>query len=157
MGEHRPRRGPERMRRQAGTVLERGGHRARPTAIAARAEFSRAAHAQGAIGRQLGMPVSTVSGILRRLGLGKLATLEPKPPIMRYQRARPGELLHIDIKKLGRIAAVGHRIAGDRRDRQRGAGWEYVHVCIDDASPTSARTVRCRSSNARSPGSRVTV
>jgi transposase InsO family protein len=87
-----------------------------------------------AIARQLAMPASTVGGILRRLGLGKLATLEPKAPVVRYQRARPGELLHIDTKKLGRIAAIGHRITGDRRDTRRGAGWEAVHVCIDDAS-----------------------
>ena len=86
------------------------------------------------VARQLGMPVSTVGAILRRLGLGKLAALEPKPPVVRYQRERPGELIHIDVKKLGRIEAVGHRITGDRRDRRRGAGWEYVHVCIDDAS-----------------------
>jgi transposase len=63
-----------------------------------------------AIARQLGMPVSTVGGILRRLGLGRLTALEPRLPVVRYQRARPGELLHIDTKKLGRIAAVGHRI-----------------------------------------------
>jgi transposase InsO family protein len=87
-----------------------------------------------AIARQLGMPVSTVGAILRRLGLGKLAALEPKPPVVRYQRERPGELLHIDTKKLGRIQAVGHRITADRRDTKRGAGWEAVHVCIDDAS-----------------------
>ena len=87
-----------------------------------------------AIARQLGMPVSTVGKVLRRLGLGKLAALEPKPPVVRYQRERPGELIHIDVKKLGRIEAVGHRITGDPRDRTRGAGWEYVHVCIDDAS-----------------------
>jgi hypothetical protein len=87
-----------------------------------------------AIARQLGMRVSTVGGILRRRGLGKLAALEPRSPVVRYQRARPGELIHIDTKKLGRIAAVGHRITGDRRDRTRGAGWEAVHVCIDDAS-----------------------
>jgi transposase InsO family protein len=87
-----------------------------------------------AIARQLGMPTSTVGGVLRRLGLGKLAALEPRPPVVRYQREQPGELLHIDTKKLGRIAAVGHRITGDRRDRRRGAGWEAVHVCIDDAS-----------------------
>jgi transposase InsO family protein len=87
-----------------------------------------------AIARQLGMPASTVGGILRRLGLGKLAALEPKPLVMRYQRAQPGELIHVDTKKLGRIAAVGHRITGDRRDTSRGAGWEAVHVCIDDAS-----------------------
>ena len=87
-----------------------------------------------AIARQLGLRVSTVGGILRRLGLGKLAALEPRPPVVRYERERPGELLHIDTKKLGRIEAVGHRITGDRSHRQRGAGWEAVHVCIDDAS-----------------------
>ena len=87
-----------------------------------------------AIARRLAMPTSTVGGILRRLGLGKLAALEPKPPVVRYQRERPGELIHIDTKKLGRIAAVGHRITGNRRDSKRGAGWEAVHVCIDDAS-----------------------
>jgi transposase InsO family protein len=87
-----------------------------------------------AIARQLAMPVSTVGGVLRRLGLGKLSALEPKPPVVRYQRERPGELLHIDTKKLGRIEAIGHRITGDRRDGKRGAGWEAVHVCIDDAS-----------------------
>ena len=87
-----------------------------------------------AIARQLAMPASTVGGILRRLGLGKLGALEPRPPVVRYQRERPGELFHIDTKKLGRIEAVGHRITGDRRDSKRGAGWEAVHVCIDDAS-----------------------
>jgi transposase InsO family protein len=87
-----------------------------------------------AIARQLALPTSTVGGILRRLGLGKLAALEPRPAVVRYQRERPGELLHIDTKKLGRIEAVGHRITGDRRDTRRGAGWEAVHVCIDDAS-----------------------
>jgi len=87
-----------------------------------------------AIARQLAMPVSTVGGRLRRLGLGKLAALEPRPPVVRYQRERPGELIHIDTKKLGRIEAIGHRITGDRRDRKRGAGWEALHVCIDDAS-----------------------
>ncbi len=87
-----------------------------------------------AIARQLGMRVSTVGGILRRLGLGKQAALEPRPPVVHYQRERPGELLHIDTKKLGRIAAIGHRITGDRRDTKRGAGWEAVHVGIDDAS-----------------------
>jgi transposase len=76
-----------------------------------------------AIARQLAMPVSTVGGRLRRLGLGKLAALEPRPPVVRYQRERPGELLHIDTKKLGRIEAIGHRITGDRRDSRRGAGW----------------------------------
>ena len=87
-----------------------------------------------AIARELSMPISTVGIILRRLGLGKLAALEPKPTVVRYQRQRPGELIHIDTKKLGRIAAVGHRITGDRRDTTRGVGWEALHVCIDDAT-----------------------
>ena len=95
------------------------------------------------IARQLGMPVSTVGKVLRRLALGKLAALEPKPPVVRYQRERPGELIHIDVKKLGRIEAVGHRITGDPRDRRRGAGWEYVHVCIDDASRLAYSEVLC--------------
>jgi len=90
-----------------------------------------------AIARQLGMPVSTVGAILRRLGLGKLAALEPKPAIVRYERERPGELIHLDTKKLGRIEGIGHRITGRRPgavNRRRGIGWEALHVCIDDAS-----------------------
>lgn len=84
----------------------------------------------------LGMPASTVSGILTRVGLGKLSRLEPPEPVIRYERERPGELIHIDVKKLGRINHVGHRVTGDRRkaNRTRGAGWEFVHVCIDDAT-----------------------
>jgi transposase InsO family protein len=89
-----------------------------------------------AIARQLDMPVSTVGAILRRLGLGKLAALDPKPAIVRYERARPGELIHLDTKKLGRFERIGHRITGDRtgQSNSRGIGWEALHVCIDDAS-----------------------
>lgn len=87
-----------------------------------------------AIARELGRPVATVGGVLRRLGLGQLAALDPKPPVIRYQRDQPGELLHIDVKKLGRIDGVGHRITGDRHGQKRGRGWEFLHVCIDDAS-----------------------
>src|SRR5215216_6622979 len=91
----------------------------------------------------LGMPVSTVSAVLTRIGLGKLSRLEPPEPTNRYERARPGELIHIDIKKLGKIAGIGHRITGERssqnanrRARRRGepASWEFVHVCVDDAT-----------------------
>jgi transposase InsO family protein len=84
----------------------------------------------------LGMPASTVSGILTRIGLGKLSRLEPPEPPNRYQRERPGELVHIDVKKLGRIVRPGHRVTGSRRDRrdQGKKGWEFVHVCIDDAT-----------------------
>ena len=86
----------------------------------------------------LGMALSTVSGILKRIGLGKLSRLEPPEPANRYERKRPGELLHIDVKKLGRIGhrGAGHRATGDRGrgQRSRGAGWEFVHVCVDDAT-----------------------
>ena len=85
---------------------------------------------------RLGLPGSTVGLALRRLGLGRLAALDPKPAIVRYEREHPGELIHLDTKKLGRIDGVGHRITGDRagRSSKRGAGWEYLHVAVDDAS-----------------------
>ncbi len=88
------------------------------------------------IAKEVGVSPATVSRILKRLGLNRLKALEPAEPIRRYQRERPGELIHIDIKKLGRFASVGHRITGDRtgQSRTRGIGWEFVHVCIDDNS-----------------------
>jgi transposase InsO family protein len=86
------------------------------------------------IAETLGMPLSTVSGILTRIGLGKLWRLEPLEPPNRYEKQRPGELVHVDVKKLGRIGRPGHRVNGDRRTRSRGIGWEYVHVAIDDAT-----------------------
>ena len=86
------------------------------------------------IADRLGVPRSTVSRILRREGLGRLASLEPKQPVLRYERKRPGELLHLDTKKLGRIQGLGHRIHGDRSVRFRGAGWENAHAAIDDHS-----------------------
>jgi transposase InsO family protein len=79
---------------------------------------------------------ATVSRVLRRLGLNKLSALEPQP-VRRYEREQPGELIHLDIKKLGRIGSVGHRITGRQTgmvNRHLGIGWEFVHVCIDDAS-----------------------
>jgi transposase InsO family protein len=82
----------------------------------------------------LRMPLSTVSAILTRIGLGKCSRLEPPEPANRYERRRPGELLHIDVKKLGKIGRPGHRVHGDRRIRSRGVGWEYVHICVDDAT-----------------------
>jgi transposase InsO family protein len=89
---------------------------------------------------ELKVSPATVSRILRRLGLNRIRDLEPAEPVRRYEREKPGEMIHIDIKKLGRINGVGHRITGDRRgqsnlrSRGRGPGWEYVHVCIDDHS-----------------------
>jgi transposase InsO family protein len=86
----------------------------------------------------VGSSAATVSRVLRRLGISKMKNLEPPEPVRRYQRDHPGELIHIDIKKLGRFHKVGHRITGDRTQRSDGrrshVGWEYVHVCIDDAS-----------------------
>ena len=77
---------------------------------------------------------ATVARTLVQLGLARLSALEPRAPVQRYEWARPGQLVHVDIKKLGRIDGIGHRITGDRRYRARGVGWEYVHVCIDDCS-----------------------
>jgi len=89
------------------------------------------------VARQLGMPRSTVGLILRRKGLSRWSALEKKEPPRRYEIAEPGGLLHLDIKKLGRIQGVGHRIHGDRRTRQRGIGWEHLHVAIDAHSRSS--------------------
>lgn len=86
------------------------------------------------IAEKLSMARSTVAGWLVRFGLGRLASLDPKPPIRRYQRERPGELLHLDIKKLARFEGVGHRITGDRRGRSQGMGYDCLHVAIDDAT-----------------------
>ena len=89
------------------------------------------------IARRLRLPLSTVGSVLRRLGLGRLKHLDPPAQVVRYQRERPGELVHIDTKKLGRIAGIGHRITGRRSgmiNRHRGIGWEYLHVAVDDAS-----------------------
>lgn len=77
---------------------------------------------------------STVSAVLRRLGLGRLRFLNPPEPVRRYEWSRPGELVHVDTKKLGRIERPSHRVTGDRRDAVRGAGWEFAHVAIDDCS-----------------------
>ncbi|TJZ61034.1 IS481 family transposase [Chitiniphilus eburneus] len=87
-----------------------------------------------AIARVVGRSVSTVSRLLARLGLSSLRALEPAIPVVRYERQSPGELLHMDTKKLGRIAVTGHRASGDPRDHTRGAGWEFAHVAIDDHS-----------------------
>src|SRR5258705_3213887 len=89
------------------------------------------------IASETGVSPATVSRVLRRLGLNKLSALEPAEPIRRYEREHPGELIHLDIKKLGRIGSVGHRITGRQTgmvNRHLGIGWEFVHVCIDDAS-----------------------
>jgi transposase InsO family protein len=86
------------------------------------------------IAQQTGLSRATVSRILCKLKLSRMRELEPKPPIQRYEHADAGDLLHLDIKKLGRIVRPSHRVTGNRRDSVEGAGWEYVHVAIDDHS-----------------------
>lgn len=99
------------------------------------------------IAETLEMATSTVSAVLKRIGLGKLSRLDPPEPIRRYERSRPGELIHIDVKKLGRIGphGAGHRVTGRKARRhitkldaagvrRRQVGWECVHVCVDDAT-----------------------
>jgi transposase InsO family protein len=87
-----------------------------------------------AIGVQLQVPRSTVAAVLVRAGLNRLARLTPPPAVIRYEWPHPGNLVHLDVKPLARIAGVGHRIHGDRRARVEGIGWEYAHVAIDDHS-----------------------
>jgi transposase InsO family protein len=86
------------------------------------------------IATKLRMPRSTVSAVLVRHGLSRLRFLDPPQPVVRYEHAKPGDLLHLDVKRLGRIRGVGHRITGDRSRRARGVGWECVHVAVDDHS-----------------------
>jgi transposase InsO family protein len=107
-----------------------------PAGVVERVEVLRRQRFTGKqIAAELGLSPATVSRILKRLGLNRLAALEPAEPVRRYEREHPGELIHIDIKKLGRFARIGHRITGDRRQGEtRGAGFEFVHVSIDDAS-----------------------
>ena len=107
-----------------------------PAELVARIEALRHERLTGpAIAARLGMARSTVGLILRRLGLGRLKALEPRLPANRYERSAPGEMIHLDIKKLGRFAIEGHRVTGDRQaGRSRHAGWDFLHVCVDDAS-----------------------
>jgi len=112
-------------------------HRPTPAAIVEKVEALRRQRWTGRqIAAKAGVSPATVSRILRRLGLNRIAALEPVEPVRRYEREHPGDLIHIDIKKLGRFEHVGHRITGDRtgHNKSRGIGWEFVHVCIDDAS-----------------------
>lgn len=88
------------------------------------------------IALQTGVSPATVSRVLRRAGLSRMKDLAPPEPVVRYEYKEPGGLIHLDIKKLGCFERVGHRITGDRKGQSnaRGVGWEYVHICIDDAS-----------------------
>jgi hypothetical protein len=124
----RPRRSPARLPDERVRVIE-ALRRLRMTAVE--------------IAEILRLPLSTVSLWLKRIGLGKRSRLEPPEPPNRYERRHPGELVHVDIKKLGRIRGAGHRVTGSRasqaKTRREGrlrevAGWEYVHVMVDDHS-----------------------
>lgn len=88
------------------------------------------------IAMETGVSPATVSRVLKRAGLSRMKDIEPAEPVVRYEYKEPGGLIHLDIKRLGRFDRVGHRITGDRtgQSNSRGVGWEYVHVCIDDAS-----------------------
>lgn len=108
-----------------------------PPAIVGQVEALRRQRRTGKqIAAELCLSPATVSRILKRLGLNRIASLEPAEPVRRYERAKPGEMIHIDIKKLGRFNKVGHRITGDRtgQSKSRGVGWEFVHVAVDDHS-----------------------
>jgi transposase InsO family protein len=112
-------------------------YRPTPPAVVKRIEALRRERWTGAqIARETGVSKATVFRILRRLGLNRLKALEPAEPVRRYERDHPGEMIHLDIKKLGRFSRVGHRITGERtgQSKTRGVGWEFVHVCIDDHS-----------------------
>jgi transposase InsO family protein len=108
-----------------------------PQAVVERVETLRRCRRTGKqIAAETGISPATVSRILKRLGLNRVAALEPAEPVRRYERERPGEMIHVDIKKLGRFNRIGHRITGDRRGQSnnRGIGWEFVHVAVDDHS-----------------------
>ena len=101
-------------------------------------------HIGAQIAAEVGVSVATVSRILKRLGLNRLSALEPAEPVRRYERVAPGEIIHIDIKKLSKFNRIGHRITGDRtgQSNTRGVGWEYVHLAIDDHSRLAYSEIR---------------
>jgi transposase InsO family protein len=111
-------------------------HRPTPQAVVEQVEALRRARRTGKqIAAELDISPATVSRILKRLGLNRIGALEPAAPVRRYEREKPGEMIHLDIKKLGRFARAGHRVTGDRQGcRNKGAGWEFVHVAVDDHS-----------------------
>jgi transposase InsO family protein len=114
-------------------------HQTPPDRVEAIAALRRVRLTGAEISWMLGVPLSTVHAVLKRIGLGKLSRLDPIEPANRYQRRWPGELVHIDIKKLARIDGVGHAVTGTRRGQKkrkgaRRVGYEYVHVCVDDAT-----------------------
>ena len=130
----RYRAGGERMLHDRNSAPARCPHRLPAETVAEIERLRRQRMTGPQIAQSLGLARSTVGAVLRRLGLGRLSALDAKLPVVRYERAAPGELIHIDTKKLGRIDGIGHRITGNRRGQKRGIGWDLVHVCVDDAS-----------------------
>ena len=126
-------------------------HRTPPERVEAIAALRKLFMTAAEIAELLGMALSTVSAVLKRIGLGKRSRLSPPEPPNRYERKRPGELVHLDIKKLGRISGAGHRMTGNRQsqNRRRGPrsrgelGWEFVHVAVDDATRLAYAEVLC--------------
>ena len=106
----------------------------KPEQVARVEQLRRQRWAGRRIALQMGVSPATVSRILKRLGLNRIRALEPAPVVIRYEHAAPGDLLHLDIKKLGRFSAPGARVHGDTSRRTRGLGWDYLHVAIDDHS-----------------------
>jgi transposase InsO family protein len=106
--------------------------RIKPEKALAIVELRRRRLTQARIAASLGLSKSTVGRVLARAGLSRLSDLQPSAPVVRYEHERPGDLIHIDTKKLGRIERMSHRITGDRRDTVGGAGWEFLFVAIDD-------------------------
>ena len=89
----------------------------------------------------VGISAATVSRVLRRLGISRLRQLDPAPPVQRYEHAAPGDLLHLDIKKIGRFGAVGIRFSGNHQRKVKNMGWEYLHVAVDDHSRIAAAQI----------------
>lgn len=116
------------------SVAHRRPHALRPPWLALIRLLRHAKLVAAEIAARLPLARSTVSAALSRLGLSRLRYLNPPPLVQRYEWARPGEMVHMDTKKLGRIVRPGHRVTGDPRDSVEGAGWEYAHVAIDDCS-----------------------
>jgi transposase len=122
-------------------------------------ELRRKRMTQARIAEYLSLSKATVSRVPTRAGLARLSDLEPAEPVQRYEHERPGDLIHIDTKKLGRIEKTGHRATGDRRNRSRGAGWEVLFVAVDDMRgsrtpsciPTSRRRMRAAFWRTRMP------
>jgi transposase InsO family protein len=131
----RRRRGPSEDFTDRSSAPRRCPRRVSPQRLAEIERLRRQRMSGPQIAMALGLARSTVGAVLRRLGLGKLSRLDPKPPIVRYERSHPGEMIHLDIKKLGRFDVAGHRATGDRQaGRSYRAGWDFLHVCVDDAS-----------------------